>query len=215
MLEELSGYSVMFMNEKVLWLDIAALIFFFIAWFGYSSYADRHYNTRTNLMRTMDDMRKKWMQEMLQRENRMMDATLLGNLLRSIAFFASTTILILLGIVTVLGAHSEDGLQLVKAIPFAVGSTPFMWEVKLFLLAMILIGAIGMTAAIYSLRLMAPVRQRRAGAAAGLFGGALAGCAYSPFCPELGAAYMLAFYGAPIAALAAIGWATGPRLLRW
>lgn len=83
------------------------------------------------------------------------------------------------------------------------------------LLAMILIGAIGMTAAIYSLRLMAPVRQRRAGAASGLFGGALAGCAYSPFCPELGAAYMLAFYGAPIAALAAIGWATGPRLLRW
>jgi uncharacterized membrane protein len=141
MIEFISSYYVLFMGEKVLWLDILALLFFFVSWFGYSNYADNHYHSRINLMRTMDDMRKKWMQEMLLRENRMMDATLIGNLLRSIAFFASTTILILLGIITVLGAHSNEGLQLVKSIPFAIGSSIFMWEVKLFLLAMIFVYA--------------------------------------------------------------------------
>jgi uncharacterized membrane protein len=141
LINHLASYSFSFMGETILWIDLIAFLVFIGAWSGYTRYADRQYHRRTNLMRVMDGMRKKWMQEMLLRDNRMMDATLLGNLLRSIAFFASTTILILLGIITVLGAHSDEGLQLVKAIPFAIGSTPFMWEMKLMLLAMIFVYA--------------------------------------------------------------------------
>ncbi|MBN8543359.1 MAG: DUF599 domain-containing protein [Alphaproteobacteria bacterium] len=141
MLGQLAEYHTVINGQPILWLDIAAALFFFCAWFGYSDYADRQYHRRTNLMRTMDDMRKKWMQEMLLRENRVMDATLIGNLLRSIAFFASTTILILVGIITVLGTHNEEGLQLIRAIPFTVGSTAFMWEAKLLLLGIIFVYA--------------------------------------------------------------------------
>lgn len=141
MFEALASHSFHIAGQQVLWIDLAAAIYFYVAWFGYSNYADKHYHTRTNLMRTMDDMRKKWMQEMLLRENRMMDATLIGNLLRSIAFFASTTILILLGVITVLGSHSDEGLQLVKSIPFTIGSSPFMWEIKLFMLGLIFVYA--------------------------------------------------------------------------
>lgn len=141
MLEQFVSYHVILVGEKILWLDIISVLFFMAAWFGYTHYADRHYHTRTNLMRTMDEMRKKWMQEMLSRDNRMMDATLIGNLLRSIAFFSSTTILILLGIITVLGAKSEEGLDLIHAIPFVIGSSPFMWEMKLLMLAMIFVYA--------------------------------------------------------------------------
>lgn len=141
MFDYLAQYSVEIAGQGVLWLDIFAFVFFLVAWFGYSRYAVKHYHTRTNLMWTMDQIRKKWMIEMLHRENRIMDATLIGNLLRSIAFFASTTILILLGIITVLGTHSTEGLQLVKALPFAIGSSAFMWEFKLLVLAVIFTSA--------------------------------------------------------------------------
>lgn len=83
------------------------------------------------------------------------------------------------------------------------------------LLAMVVLGALGMAAAIYAVRLLAPVRLRRAGFAAGLFGGGMAAAAYAPFCAQPGAIYVLVFYCGPIAALAAFGWLAGPKLLRW
>jgi len=83
------------------------------------------------------------------------------------------------------------------------------------LAAMTMIGSLGFVAAIYATRLLAPVKLRRAGFAAGLFGGGLAATVYAPFCPEHGTVYLLVFYGGPIMALAAFGWLTGPRLLRW
>ena len=82
-------------------------------------------------------------------------------------------------------------------------------------LAVGLLGALGMAASVYALRLLAPVRLRRAGFAAGLFGGGLAACAYVPFCGELGAIHLLVFYGGPIIGLAVLGWLLGPPLLRW
>ena len=83
------------------------------------------------------------------------------------------------------------------------------------LLAIGTLGTLGMASAIYAARLLAPVRLRRAGFAAGLFGGGLAASAYAPFCTEPGAAYLLVFYCGPIMALAAFGWLAGPKLLRW
>lgn len=127
-------------GNHILWIDLAALLWFAACWFGYAWYADANYARRVNLVRMMDDMRTRWMQQMLKRDMRVPDATLIGNISRAIAFFASTTILILIGIVTVMGAH-DRGLQLVKTLPFAIGSTPLMWEIKLALLALIFIYA--------------------------------------------------------------------------
>lgn len=83
------------------------------------------------------------------------------------------------------------------------------------LAAMTIISPIAFAAAIVATRSLAPVSLRRAGLSAGLFGGAVAMTAYSPFCPELGMGYMAVFYILPIIAMASIGWLAGPRLLRW
>lgn len=83
------------------------------------------------------------------------------------------------------------------------------------LLAIILLGGLNFVAAIYAARLLAPVRLRRAGMAAGLVSGGMAASAYAPFCHEPGAVYLLVFFGGPIMVLAAFGWLGGPRLLRW
>ncbi len=83
------------------------------------------------------------------------------------------------------------------------------------LAAMALLSPLAFTGAIVAARWLAPTDLHSAGLAAGLFGGGVAATAYAPFCPELGALYMLTFYCMPILVMGAIGWLCGPRLLRW
>ncbi|GAA0277581.1 hypothetical protein GCM10009127_17990 [Alteraurantiacibacter aestuarii] len=83
------------------------------------------------------------------------------------------------------------------------------------LLAMGAMSPLAFAGAIIAARWLAPTQLRRAGMAAGLFGGGVAMSAYAPFCPELGMIYMAVFYCLPILVMAAIGWLLGPRLLRW
>jgi len=132
--------SVSFGTTHIAIIDMLALLWFVAAWVGYGVFFDKRYHTKTNLMHTMDAMRMRWMQEMVKRENRVTDATLIGNLLRSIAFFASTTILILIGLFTLLGAKQE-AIGLISSIPYVDNASPFMWEVKTILLVMIFIHA--------------------------------------------------------------------------
>jgi uncharacterized membrane protein len=86
----------------------------------------------------MDKMRIKWMRQVLRRESRIADASLVGNLLRSISFFANTSIFILIGLFTVLG-YRDSAIEMINQLPYAVNSTPFMWELKVFTLAMIFV----------------------------------------------------------------------------
>lgn len=83
----------------------------------------------------MDRQRRRWMIEMLDRELRMVDTQILGNLLTGIGFFASTAILAIGGLVAVLGA-AEQAMTALAALPFAVPTGRGVWEIKiLFLIA--------------------------------------------------------------------------------
>lgn len=86
---------------------------------------------------------------------------------------------------------------------------------KQCLAAMALMSPVAFIGAILAARWLAPTNLPRAGLAAGLFGGAVAMTAYSPFCPEHGMLYLAVFYCLPILAMAGLGWLLGPRLLRW
>lgn len=124
------------------------------------------------------------------------------------------------------GRHTQ-GAMATLAIPFAlvvallvldltVGEQSFpgtTW--RTCLLAMAIMSPIAFAGAIMAMRWLAPIHLHRAGLAAGLFGGAVAMTAYSPFCPELGMLYMAVFYCLPILAMAGLGWLLGPRLLHW
>ncbi len=121
-------------------LDLMALAYFVLMWVGYSNYAQKHYSTRPNLMFIMDQMRAQWMRSILRRPNRIADANLVGNLLRSISFLANTSIFILIGLITVLG-YRESAIDMLNTIPFTVQSEPLMWEVKVFTLILIFVYA--------------------------------------------------------------------------
>lgn len=102
------------------------------------------------------------------------------------------------------------------ALDLALGEPPFPGDTwRRCLAAMTIMSPLAFAGAILATRWLAPINLRRAGLVAGLFGGAVAMTAYSPFCPELGMVYMAVFYCLPILAMAGIGWMIGPRLLHW
>ena len=70
-------------------------------------------------------------------------------------------------------------------------------------------------AMIWTMRGYAPTRLRLAGAAGGFAAGALGALAYSLHCPELAAPFLGIWYVLGMLIPAAVGAATGPRLLCW
>jgi uncharacterized membrane protein len=118
------------------WLNMAAGLWFVLCFRGYAMYA-RHAAKNTHcLTSAMHFYRVEWMERMLERDVRMTDTSTIANLERTVAFFASTTILILAGLVTVLGS-TEKVINVISDIPFASYSTTDEWEVKLLLLVII------------------------------------------------------------------------------
>lgn len=121
-------------------IDMLALAWFLLCWTGYTWLANYRSKTTRSLMRVTHCYREIWMRRLLERENRIVDSTLLGNLMRSVAFFASTTIIIIGGLIAMLGA-SDKVIGIITELPFAVPTVREAWEFKLLLLIMIFIYA--------------------------------------------------------------------------
>lgn len=139
-MDTLHNMTIHLAGMQFVLIDVLAFVYFLLLWTGYSWYASSQYDGRTNLIRITDDMRIQWMRQILKRETRIMDSTLVGNLLRSISFFANTSIFILIGLVTVLG-YRDTAVETIQTIPFAIDSSALMWELKVFNLAIIFIYA--------------------------------------------------------------------------
>lgn len=88
----------------------------------------------------MADHRRRWMSAMIERDNRMLDVNILGNLLNGAAFFASTSILAVGGLFALLGA-TEEAIAILADLPIAVVTTRSAWQVKVLLLITVLIFA--------------------------------------------------------------------------
>ncbi len=80
------------------------------------------------------------MRRMLLRENRIADASVVGNLERNASFFASSTLIILAGILTVLGA-SDRAVSLLAELPFVQVASRALAEVKLLSLGVVFVYA--------------------------------------------------------------------------
>jgi uncharacterized membrane protein len=91
-------------------------------------------------MGIVHNYRRDWMAVMLQREGRIVDTSILANLSNSSTFFASTTLLILGGLLALLGAK-EKLVSFVSDIPFAAKVSDELWEIKILFLILIFIYA--------------------------------------------------------------------------
>ena len=121
-------------------LDLTALGWFLMCWIGYTLFADRRAQHTVTLMSAMHEYRRLWMRELVKREMRIVDATIVGTLARSVTFFASTTIFILAGLLAVFGAI-DTAMGVIHELSFAVQASREMWEIKLAGLLLVFIYA--------------------------------------------------------------------------
>jgi hypothetical protein len=71
--------------------DLAALVWFIGAWIIYSIVIEKSEKSRSSLNAFMNDYRDEWMERLLERDMRMVDAQVTATLQNGAAFFASTT----------------------------------------------------------------------------------------------------------------------------
>jgi uncharacterized membrane protein len=121
-------------------IDWIALIIFFAGWTVYGHYADHRTRGLSGLRGATQQYRLGWGRQMVHRENRIVDSSLIGNLVQSVSFYASTTTYVIAGLIAVAG--TADRLMVVTAeLPFGHAVAREVTEVKVVMLAAIFIFA--------------------------------------------------------------------------
>jgi uncharacterized membrane protein len=119
-------------------IDLISFGCFLACWIGYTVYSDRAAGKGVNLVSAMARQREQWMRQMVGRDNRMVDVAIVRNLIRTSSFFASTSMLILAGLVTVLGA-TDKAVRIVATVPLVSELSLLQWETRLLGLTLIFV----------------------------------------------------------------------------
>ncbi len=114
------------------WIDWVAVLAFFGGWAGYAHFARRGAASQRSVLAATNAVRRQWMLQTTYREVRVIDGVVIQNLSTSPSFFASTTILIIGGLLAVLG--TDKATELVRDLPFAARTTTLIFDLKLILL---------------------------------------------------------------------------------
>jgi uncharacterized membrane protein len=113
-------------------VNIAALVIYFLIWIAYEAMFDGKHRRPRSLNAKMTIVREAWMARILERENLMVDASLIGHSIHTATFFASTTVLVVAGLLGILGS-SDRVYAAVSGISMfiAVNQTLFEWKIGL------------------------------------------------------------------------------------
>ena len=119
--------------------EVVATAWLFACWGGYSLFARYRARSTFCIASALHTYRQQWMTAMLRRENRISDASLLASLERNASFLASTSILIIAGLVTTL-ASVEKVHSMLEGVPFTRADlTPLALQFKIGIMLMIYI----------------------------------------------------------------------------
>jgi uncharacterized membrane protein len=122
------------------WVDWLAVAVFFAAWVGYAAFSRRRSLVRPSLLALTNRERVRWMLQTTRRDNRVLDGVVMQNLSTSPSFFASTTILIIGGLLAAMSA-SDRASELVREIPFTARTSELVFDIKIGLLMAIFVYA--------------------------------------------------------------------------
>ena len=123
-------------------IDLTALLYMFFLWTCYAIYAKRRARQErfSSLSHSMRILRERWVRQMLCREMRVTDASLLASQERVVDFFASATMIILAAVFTALSASSQIA-DITNHLPLAQQQSPSQVQLKLLVIALVLIYA--------------------------------------------------------------------------
>ena len=121
------------------WPDIAAVILLLCAWLAIGWRIEHPSAKRPSVTMIMSDYRREWMQVFVDRDPRIFDSQVMASLRQGTAFFASTSLLAIGGVLALVG--NTDPLRGV-AQEFSQGTTPtYVWQIKLLVVALFLTNA--------------------------------------------------------------------------
>lgn len=120
--------------------DWIAVVWFFVWWVGYVVFAQSHSKTHPSLVRQMTYYRNEWMRRVTKRDLPIADVSILANLSNGSTFFASTTLLILGGLLALLGT-TDQLASVIAELPFTKEGPAKLWDIKILLLTAIFIFA--------------------------------------------------------------------------
>jgi len=121
-------------------LDYVALALFIIAWFGYHAAVELSPAGQKSLNKLMNQYRYRWMEQMVVRENRIVDTTIMASLMNGTAFFASTSLIAIGGVLALLQS-TDSVLPVFADLPFGEPPPRLAWDVKVVGLAVIFVYA--------------------------------------------------------------------------
>jgi uncharacterized membrane protein len=118
--------------------NIVAVVLYVLIWGVYELFFDGPLRRPDSLNARMVSVRVAWMSRILARENLIVDSSLIGHSIHTATFFASTTILILAGLLGVLGS-SDRIYSAISSISMIVATDQrlFEWKIVLIILAFV------------------------------------------------------------------------------
>ena len=121
-------------------LDMLALAWFLVGAVGYTAVADQIAWGKRPMAVVLTDYRLRWMERMLERENRIADVQIITAYIRADSLFISTTLIVLAGVFAVLG--QIDHLQaLIQDLSMAHAASRRVLELRVFVLILVFVYA--------------------------------------------------------------------------
>lgn len=120
--------------------DGLALAWFIVCWFGYAYLTEHGNHSDRGLSGISHRYREDWVRQLLRREVRIMDSALIGNLMQSVSFYASTTIYLVGGLTALLGVFDRV-VTVAAEVPLASQAGRELAEIKFLLLLGVLVVA--------------------------------------------------------------------------
>lgn len=116
-------------------LEWVSLLWFLGCWIGYGRYSGLKSMHGQRLQDALQVHIKRWIAQIEQRDNRMVDTSIIANIERNATFMASSSLLIIAGLVAAIGS-TEKALSLFTQLPF-VRFDPQTWEIGLISLTLV------------------------------------------------------------------------------
>ncbi|NQW09058.1 MAG: DUF599 domain-containing protein [Alphaproteobacteria bacterium] len=117
-------------------LDYVAFALLFTAWLGYEGLSTRAAARGRNLAAHMKIWRDRWMEAVLERDNRILDVQIIRSLVGNSSFLASTSIFVIGGLAAVLGASAEI-VPLLNQFDYFATTSQNQFGMKVLLLILI------------------------------------------------------------------------------
>jgi uncharacterized membrane protein len=112
------------------WQDLVGLAVFALMWFGYGPAIHRLAPGSINAR--LGGLRVAWMRTMLRRDNRIVDSSLIGHVVHSASFFASTSLIVIGALLSLLSSveHLQPALE---SLAFVAPASRTLFELKVLL----------------------------------------------------------------------------------